>query len=371
MDPKQMTRPEAIRRIARETGYSESSIHKILSNPIGFSEAAVEAVRRAAEACGLSVEPARPELPALPTAPDGRRTLRVGVLIPGRPLYFWREAVLGMEKSRARLEAERGVSVRLIYHYHGYRLDEAESARTFSELEAEPLDGFILYPVGGAVCRHFLEHTDKPTLLFNDTQDYMTDAWFSAHPHLGSVGPDCADEGRRAAELLLECAARRGDTAPTHIAAICPHQVYGAVAPRIRVRGLCERLATLSPPVRVSHMELDPTERIASSTLARRLAETYGEDVPDALYISSGVTHLVSAALEKLERRRGTPLPTFVIGHECASADRRYLLEGRQRGYIKQDVYTQGLVAVSDLLATLLDGTPLARRVERSSVFVR
>jgi hypothetical protein len=91
----------------------------------------------------------------------------------------------------------------------------------------------------------------------------------------------------------------------------------------------------------------------------------------DCLYISSGVTHIACAALEKIERRLGRPVSTFVIGHECSSADRRYLMEGRQRGYIKQDVYAQGFHALKDIAKAALGGTGLTRRLYPSSVFIR
>ncbi len=91
----------------------------------------------------------------------------------------------------------------------------------------------------------------------------------------------------------------------------------------------------------------------------------------DCVYISSGVTHIASAAVDKLARRQGVPLSTFVIGHECSAADKRYLLEGRQRGYIKQDVYTQGAEAVRDAVLAACGNRLPERRLYSSSVFIR
>jgi hypothetical protein len=83
------------------------------------------------------------------------------------------------------------------------------------------------------------------------------------------------------------------------------------------------------------------------------------------------VTHIACAAIEKIERRLARPLATIVIGHECSSADRRYLMEGRQRGYIKQDVYTQGFFALKDVAETCLGVGQLIGRLYPSSIFIR
>jgi hypothetical protein len=112
-------------------------------------------------------------------------------------------------------------------------------------------------------------------------------------------------------------------------------------------------------------------QELTPAALARRLIDCYETGNVDCLYIPTGVTHIACAAIEKIERRLGCPLATFVIGHEYASADRRYLMEGRQRGYIKQDVYTQGLHALKDVAEACLNGAQLTGRLYPSSIFIR
>ncbi len=355
----------AIRRIARNTGYSESTVYKVLTNPMGFSPSTVECVRQAADACGLRMnDPAA-------RGRSNKRTLRISVILPARPLYFWREAVLGMERSRARLEEELGVVLHLQFRYYGYPFEETECERILSVTEREMPDALILFPVEQESFRRFLAQTDlahapRPVILFNDTQDYMTDAWFSDHPYIGYIGPDGYSEGTLAADLIGRCA-----PSISRVAVVYSRQDHGAMTSDDRIRGVCDSLIRVSPAVQICRVELDPTERIAPATLARRLVDCYEEGDVDCVYISSGVTHIASAAVEKIERRQGRPLSTFVIGHECSAADRRYLLEGRQRGYIKQDVYTQGAEAVRDAVFSVLGEIPPIRKLFPSSMFVR
>ncbi len=361
-------RREAIRRISRDTGLSESSIYKILANPLSFSRSTADTVRRAAEAYGIG-----PDEEGGASAEATERTLRFGVILPSRPLYFWREAVMGLKKSKARLEKELGVTIKLIYAYQSFPLDDTFSDRRMADLVAEAPDGYVVYPVGGEICRAFVEATTHgpngapvPTVVFNDRQKFMTDEWFSAHPHIGYVGPDCYDEGRRAALLATSLGREL-----YRVAVICTRHHSSATASTLRSRGMCDHLQELCPAVKITHIEVDPTERLAPPSLARRLDAEWQEGEVDCLYITSGVTHMACAALEKLERRRGAPIDACVIGHELSTADRRYLLEGRQRGYIKQDVYTQGVDALSGLVYACLEGRPIGKKLYLSSIFIR
>ena len=374
-----MTKRDAIRRIARDTGYSESSIYKILKNPFNFSKNAVDTVQASAVRHGLtgeflSEEPDPSQHDPVISRHDpvthmgGKRVLQIGVLIPSRPLYFWREAVMGMEKSRERVEKEYDITIRLRYTYYSYPFNETEGERLFANLASEHLDALILYPVDGDACRRFLETGTRDTavILFNDTQTYMTDVWFAAHPNIGSIAPDCYDEGRRAARIIAE-----EGPAVRHVAVICARHNHGVQTSDQRALGVCDALSERCPEVRISRIVMDIAERMVPSMLARRLMPCYSECPVDALYITTGLTHIACAAVEKIERRLGVSLSTFVIGHEFSPADKRYLLEGRQRGYIKQDVYTQGHVAIRDAVAAALGIKSPPRCLYQSSVFMR
>jgi ABC-type sugar transport system substrate-binding protein len=210
------------------------------------------------------------------------------------------------------------------------------------------------------------EFGDDQTVIFNDTQDYMTPDWFRAHAHTVFIGPDGYGEGERAASLIASCGVDIRS-----LGVICTRHNSSAQVSEQRVKGVCDKARELFPEAQIFHIELDPTARIAPSTLAQRLIGCFDGGDVDCLYISSGVTHIACAAIEKIERRLARPLATFVIGHECSSADRRYLLEGRQRGYIKQDVYTQGFFALKDVAETCLGVGQLIGRLYPSSIFIR
>lgn len=374
---------DIIRRISQDTGMSESSIHKILVDPLNFSKSTVDRVRGEAEKHGLGYGAGSERLsdtagstvqPELATEAGQRKVLRIGVIIPSRPLYFWKEAVMGMEKSRSSLEAELDVTVRLVYSYLNFPMEDEEDQRMYDTLNSDHLDGLIIFPVSGEACRRFVEGGEGkdgegkpiPIVLFNDTQDYMTADWFAAHPHIGYVGPDCYDEGCRAALM-----AQVGGQDIRRLVVICVRHIIGNQTSETRIQGMCDKLRSLCPQVEISRIELDPIERLAPATLAQRLVGYYETGGVDCIYVSSGVTQIACTAIEKIEHRQGEPLPTFVIGHECAPADRRYLLEGRQRGYIKQDVYTQGGTAVRSVAQACLLGKPMEKRLFSSSVFIR
>lgn len=356
---------DAIRRISRDTDMSESSIYKILSNPLNFSKSTVDTVRRVAERYGLT--PGGEGTAAATEGDSLHRYLRIGVVIPSRPLYFWREAVAGIEKGKGLVEAQSAVTVQLRYIYYGGSSVAAEEAVLFDALETDALDGLILFPVEGEYCRRFIENTHIPTVIFNDILDCMTASWFDAHPHAAFIGPDGYEEGKRAAAVMSSCS-----QSIRHLAVWCIHGNYGERVSGQRIRGMCDHARELFPDIRISRVERDPlAQGLTPAVLARRLIDCYETGNVDCLYIPSGVTHIACAAIEKIERRLGRPLATFVIGHEYASADSRYLMEGRQRGYIKQDVYSQGLNALQDVVAACLYGAPLTERKYPSSVFIR
>lgn len=355
---------DAVRRISRDTGMSESSIYKILTNPLNFSPGTVSAVREAAVQYGLVLSGEDAPLPRT-KAESAPASLRIGVVIPSRPLYFWREAVAGIEKSKALTEAEEEVSIQLHYTYPGSQLSEPDSTLLFKSLGSDRLDGLILYPPSNEACRRFLETVTFPTVIFNDTQAYMTDDWFKTRPNTAFIGPDGYEEGRRAAALLAGC-----EGPAEHLAVVCTGHGSSTVSDS-RIRGVCDEAKRLLPEAVISRIEIAAGEPVSPAVLARRLIDCYAQKDVDRLYISSGITHVACAAIEKVERRLGRPLSTAVIGHECSLADRRYLMEGRQRGYIKQDIYSQGFHALRDTVRACLYGEPLTNRLYPPSVFIR
>ena len=83
------------RQIADRTGLSVSSVSKILNGASGYS---VTTRRR--------VEALASELAAGQPSPQNRDVLKIGVMIPEHPAYFWGEAILGIRQTIRSIQAE-------------------------------------------------------------------------------------------------------------------------------------------------------------------------------------------------------------------------------------------------------------------------
>ncbi len=365
------SKKDIIKVISRETGMSVSSIYKILSNPFHFSPQSIHAVRKAAEKHGLTVFS---ENGVTVVGKDEKvsvhRILRIAIVTPSRPLPFWKEAILGFEKAREQLEEMYDLTIEFVYAYHHFPINESENTQLFMSLETQALDGCILYPICGNVCHAFIESVSSriPLVIFNDLQDYMTDTWFSEHPDVCFIGTDSYDEGYRAASVVLARNRQAKRLAAIHVA-----NDAGCQSSLIRVQGFIDGMRACVPDSEVICIEEILLKRTTASILARKLEPLYdptGQGV-DCVYFSNGCTHIACLAIEKLMRIQASAAHTVVVGHELMEGDKRYLLEGRQCGYIKQDIYTQGFSAVQDMVPRILSGVPLKKRIYQSSVFIR
>lgn len=362
---------DILKAISKETGMSVSSIYKIFSNPFQFSQQSISEVRRAAEKHGFTVSS---DLPATEICREAgaslRHILRIAIAVPSRPLQFWREAVLGFERAREQIELEQEVIIKFVYGYHHFPGDEADTDRLFAHLKDQALDGCILYPICGESCRNFVESLSSraPLVIFNDLQEYMTDAWFAEHPNVCFIGTDSYDEGYKAASVVLARGRRIRRLAAVHVT-----NDAGCQSSRIRVQGFCDGMRAYAPQAEVICIEETSLRRNTASILARKLEPLYGQEGagPDCVYFGNGCTHIACSAIEKLARIREEAAHTVVVGHELMEGDKRYLMEGRQCGYVKQDVYTQGYAAMHDMVSCILSGIPLKKRTYQSSVFIR
>ena len=361
---KQPNKRAIVRCISRNTGMSESSIYKILSNPFNFSKETVEIVQREAALQGLTLKTNTVLSP--PPSPNQPKTLRIGVVVPSRPVYFWREAIAGISKSKEDPNILSVANIQIVYAYYKFPLSETETLNFFNQLQDQYFDGLIIFPIDGLICQNFIESLTIPTIIFNELQNYMTDAWLSQRPHMAFIGPDGYDEGKRAAAII-----RSRNQQIRHMVIICTRHNSNAQVTEVRAKGMYDGIHGWDDHIHISHMELDPTERAAHSILARHLILEYQNQDVDCIYITSGITHVACMAVEKIEQSLGRQLPTVVIGHECSTADHRYLLEGRQLGYIKQDVYTQGLTALRDIVHACLYNTTPQKHLFPSSIFIR
>lgn len=341
---------KVVKSVAKQLGMSESAVYKILANPIEFSE---KTVRRVRDACAR-----------LHTESVSTGGVSVGIILPARPLYFWKEAVQGAEKCKADWKRLRGVTVRLAYRYYADASDKGDAEQIFASPD-ECACGNVLFPVSGKQCRAFAEQTDKPLVIFNEARDYMNAEWFAALPNVCYVGADGYDEGVKAASILLP------RLHGMHTICILVTSSGGdAQTIRMRVNGFCDGVRRVNPSVEIREIGLDIKSKASASVLAGKLNGCYDYGGLDCIYVTSGVTHVACEAVEKIRRRRGD-VRTQVIGHELSAADKRWLTEGSLSGYVKQDVYSQAYAAVDRILRRVLDGKLMQTEYFRSSLFIR
>lgn len=349
---------EILERIASQTGLSVSSVYKIRSDSFAFSQETAEQVERLARQYGLG--------PGVAPGAD----LRIGVLIPCRPAYFWREAAQGMREGRRRWEKASGRRVQLLFFYYGPSdpgLGPAQPA--LSQLAQAGCDGYVLFPVGQDCCLDFIRRGRgaKPLVLFNDLPRGWEPGLLQGGPDLCCIGADSREEGEKAAEIL-------GAALPgaRHILTALTYDSQNATAALARIGRFRERVLEADPRALLEPLQLKGESKLTPALLAGEIWRIHQHLPVDCIYISSGVTHLVCRAVEKLRRRYGEGRAGMVcIGHELLPSDRKYLLDGIEAGYVKQDVYRQGRAAVEALLSFLWEGVPLENQYFPSSRFIR
>ena len=360
---------KSIMRIAEECGLSVSSVQKILSNPFEFSHESAERVHAIAYELGLTQG----------DLTDGQ--LKLGVVIPCRPSYFWREAAQGMKRAQLDWEKERSKRISLVFTYYESPITPDGARTLFDSLRSSDMDGYIVYPVCEPACVDFIRHkgADVPVVVFNESRASFSEAVsesgisanFAEGSFLGAatafVGADNAGEGRAAAMII--------DSEIPHIrrvVTIITTDSSFSGAAKTRVGAFRSAVLQKNPDVSFENIGLEVRSKITSAFLTRRLYELHSEYPIDCVYTSSGVTNIACAAIEKLKRRFGCDsIKTFCIGHEFSPSDKRYLLDGTQRGYVCQDIYAQGRSAVDIIMNCLTFSAPVGDLYCKSHVFIR
>ena len=301
-----------INEIARRTGMSAYSVCKFSSDPFGFSDKTAATVRRLYKELGGGSE-------------DGR--MSVGICIPNRPVYFWREAVRGINAAHRELK-ERGTELKLEFRY-------GEGSRDALE-ELPVCDAYIIYPaVLGPEETQAAAMPDAPTVMLNDMiPEKISDTAVY-------VGADGYQEGRLAAGI----AAPYLKTMKA-VAAVSPGRAGPSVEKRIE--GFTREIERLAPWVKVTPVKQELSGSLAASFLAKKLSG----DPPDCIYVATGKTCVAGLAISKLEAKKHI----VCLGHERSDADRRYLASGCEIGYVAQDAFAQGRAAFEQIARCLAGG---------------
>lgn len=298
-----------IKEIASRVGISESSVCKILSDPFGFSGKTVTAVRSIYQQysnTGISG--------------DG---IGIGVIIPNRPVYFWKEAVRGIN-SRCRELCQSGIKVHIKYSYCGADGGVADACGT-------DCAAYIVYP-------SLVKLPDAPVVMLNGV---IKDALGDTAVY---VGADGYSEGVMAAGIIRENKSIRS------IAAVSPENAGESV--KNRLRGFADAALRDCPERKISIIEQELSDTAAASFLAKKLSRS--GSLPDCIYVCTGKTHVAGAAIVKLMAAEKKPM--YCIGHEYSDADRRYLEQGIELGYVAQNAYAQGYAAMEQIASYLTGG---------------
>lgn len=348
-----------VRRIAEQTGLTVSSVYKILNGSSGFSAGTRQRVE--ALAAQLQLRPLRP--------PDSR-DLTLGVLLPEHPAYFWNEAIRGIKSTAQALQERLGIRIKPIFRFLHFPLDGTEIKTALGGFTEADCRAYIVYPIDHPAFRDFMDALppEPPVMLFNDLpEDVSFSQRLLERPMTAYVGADHEKEGADAARIL---GARLSGM--HRVLALLSEDSRMATAARLRIDGFTRIVHELQPSICVEVQSLAADGKLTPGFLAARIESDILNGKLDCLYVSSGVTHVASAAIAKVRRRNCLPLAAcpLCLGHECSPSDRPYLLDGTQCGYVKQDVYTQARIAVEQVVTALSDGTPPTDGCVRSSVFV-
>ncbi len=347
-----------IRRIAKESGLSVSTVYGILGGNAGFSGAHSAMVEELARAYGLCSRERR----------DGEG-LTIGVIIPRSPGYFWNEAVAGLKKS-VQDYRERGIDIKLLFRCFSSSLLEEDDEQLIEGFSESFCDGYVLYPyLRPRLWSFFAELSPHvPIVLFNDLPcEEEQIRFFRRRPNCAYIGVDHFKEGQQAAFILEPFLPEM-----KYIAAVVTCRTDLLITATKRVEGFTARIREVSEGTEVEVFQIEMASRTASSMLAGELEARLLDGRLDGVYVSAGFAHIAAAAIRKICRKHGlNELALPCIGHEFAPSDKPYLLDGILRGYVRQDIYRQGQTAVAQLADYLLDASPLSDTLVRSSIFIR
>ena len=352
------TRGLLSRQIAARTGLAVSSVSKILNGAPGYSVA----TRRRVEALAS-------ELAAGQSSSLNRDTLKIGVMIPEHPSYFWDEAILGVRQTIRSIRAECGRQVEAVLRFVHFPLTEQSVSVTLSFLQEQNCNAYILYPIDRPAFLAFFDSipVTVPVVLLNDLPgNAEVSCRLRARRLTAYIGADCYDEGIRAAQILGEKLSRM-----QHVLALITEDSVSATASRKRIAGFTQTCREINPRISIRTETVASHGTLTSAFLAAHIEPEILRGGLDCVYVSSGVTHIASAAIRKVQRRNHLPIGTgpLCLGHECSPSDRPYLLDGTQCGYVKQDIYAQAQTAIRSVLEALRTGQ-LTDTYVGSSVFI-
>lgn len=354
----ELSHMEIIKEISKQTSLSTSSVYKILHNPFDFAPDTAKRVLQLADDFGYRT-----------SKKSEKKTHRINVLIPSRPSYYWREAMKGMKDAQRDIKRLNCRQVELCFNYLHLNLGDEALCQFYADALHSDADGYIILPLILPECISLIEEKSKkhPVILFNECHSELLLKHFPNadklnHQNIASVSPDIIDEGCAAFHLIEK-----------HLRKI-NHLVFISIRSDLRknttsvlrTESFRHELLQAKPTVKIDYVNIEFATKITPSFLSRKLYDIQLREPIDCVYISTGLTYTACAAIEKLKKRLGENVRIFCVGHECSPSNLKYIEQGIQLGYVKQDVYKQGYDSVMMLCHYLNEGTPLKDRFYRS-----
>lgn len=359
MAPGKYNDSRLIARIARECDLSVSGVYGILNGDPGFSSTHRTMVEELARRYGLTL-----------TGPESDPAdITLGILIPKLPGYFWNEAIAGMKRAVA-IYREAGLRIKLLFRYFSPDLTEDTDDRLIEGFAETPCDGYILYPLLRERLWRFCTELapEIPLLVFNDWPCQPEQRhFFDTRPASTYVCADNRFEGEQAAAIM-----EPHIIGAKHLVALTvgPKDYLGAGL--ARMEGFTTRMRTIAPYPEIEVLPMEVAKKTSASLLAAQLEPRLLDRCLDGVYVTAGFTHIAAAAIRKICRKHGADeLSIPCIGHESAPSDKPYLLDGILRGYVRQDIHTQGLIAIREVVEQRLHHALMRPAVVRSSVYVK
>lgn len=332
---------EIVHKISEQAGLSISGVYKILNGSDSFSSEKRELVYQLAGRYGYFSG----------GNSQGKRggSLKIGVLIPKYPAYFWERAVQGMKDAAGELN-----SIKLNFYYYPNACKEEEMLRLIELLILSECDAYIIYPLPALDWREFAPQLSAQgrLIFFNDMQENIEKEAFIAY-----VGPEHFEEGATCAYLAAQKIAEMKEICVLASDGNSEKYLLGR-----RISGFIKTAKAVNPDINIKQIVLELNHKLAASELAGCLKNHYRAKALDCIYVSSGFLYVACMAADKLNRTAGSPcLNTICLGHEHSVSDERYS-GGRIYAYVAQDVYMQGYHAVQEIVTAVMEDRPVKSR---------
>lgn len=274
------------------------------------------------------------------------KSKHIVIIMPYKPEYFWKEAASGIDAAK---ECFDECNVELQYIFYSGKMSEEELITILDSIEVKTADALCVVPVDSEkIAKKINEISEKiPVAVFNESCHGAT-----AFLNVISNG---YEEGKAVGQMI-KSACQNG----SHIIMLLTENYPGNVIID-RMRGFTDTLVGTDENKTNYFIDKVYTEcndiynyhTILPALMARKIneciekVEANGGNVC-AVYIPNGMLASLLIALRKLNR-----YDIFALGHEINNNALELFKSCMHGGYVRQDIYTQGYIAVTGLIKKL------------------